>query len=57
MNAGNWMTRSVQTCRPETGMHEVAHGIQTGDFGVLPVVDGEGRVVGTITTGQPVMAR
>jgi CBS domain-containing protein len=43
------MTRDVRTCRPETSLNDAASEMWRGDCGILPVVDGDRRVVGLIT--------
>ncbi len=49
MKAEDWMTRDVQTCRPETSMNDAAQLMWKRDCGVLPVVGADGKVVGVIT--------
>jgi CBS domain-containing protein len=49
MKAEDWMTHTVHTCSPETSMNEAAYQMWAGDYGVLPVVDPDRRVVGMIT--------
>ena len=49
MNVEKLMIREVHTCRPETSLNDAALEMWEGDCGVLPVVDGEHRVVGMIT--------
>jgi CBS domain-containing protein len=43
------MTREAKTCTPETKIAEAAWLMWEGDCGILPVVTGEGRVVGLVT--------
>ncbi len=43
------MTRPVRACRPESSLEEAARMLWDRDCGFLPVVDEEGRVVGTLT--------
>lgn len=49
MKAEEWMTKTVQTCRPQSSMSEAAHAMWSGDCGVLPVVNDAGRLVGMVT--------
>jgi len=49
MKAEEIMTRNVQSCRPETNLSHVAVLMWERDFGVMPVVDDENRVIGMIT--------
>lgn len=42
------MNTRVETIRPETSVFEAAQRMRDGDFGVLPVLDGE-NVIGMIT--------
>ena len=49
MNVEDWMTRNVFSCGPETSLNEAAHLMWEHDCGVLPVVDGQSKVVGVIT--------
>ena len=43
------MTRSVRSCPPETNLAAVAVQMWEGDCGIIPVVDQEEKVIGTIT--------
>jgi CBS domain-containing protein len=43
------MTSEVNSCRPETNLAEAAAMMMEYDFGALPVVDNENKVVGMIT--------
>lgn len=49
MKVRDLMTSDVKTCRPETNLAEAVKDMWHGDFGVLPVVNDEGRVTGVIT--------
>ena len=49
MKVQDIMTRSTETCRPETNLAEVAKALLENDCGVLPVTDDSGKVVGVIT--------
>lgn len=49
MKVEDVMTKEVKTCAPETDLSEAANSMWMRDCGVLPVVDGKGRVVGMIT--------
>ncbi len=50
------MTQNVITCTPETTVNEVARILITKSINRLPVVDGDGKVVGIITRGDIVHA-
>ncbi len=50
------MTRKVKSCRPMTNLAEAGAIMWEGDCGTLPVVDGEGRVLGMITDRDICMA-
>lgn len=56
MKAKNLMTRDVATCRPEDPMALAARIMWQRDCGVVPVVDGDGRVVGVVTDRDLCMA-
>jgi CBS domain-containing protein len=43
------MTRNVQSCTPETNLAAAAVQMWDGDYGTLPVVDNDGKVIGMIT--------
>ena len=49
MKVENIMTRNVRSCHPETGLSQVAALMWDYDFGAMPVVDDEDRVMGMIT--------
>ncbi|PWT94309.1 MAG: CBS domain-containing protein, partial [Blastocatellia bacterium] len=49
MKVSELMTRNVQSCTPETNLSTAAMQMWDGDFGTLPVLDGDGKVVGMIT--------
>lgn len=49
MKVRDLMTSDVKTCRPETDLAEAVKYMWEGDFGALPVVNDEGRVVGMVT--------
>ena len=49
MKIENVMTRGVKTCRPEDTLARAAQIFWDLDCGVVPVVDGENRVVGMLT--------
>lgn len=49
MKIADIMTTDVRSCHPETNLADVAESMWEYDCGALPVVDGEGRVVGMIT--------
>ena len=56
MKVGNVMTRDVHTCSPDTNLSMAAMQMWNGDFGVLPVLGDEGKVVGMITDRDICMA-
>ena len=56
MNVAELMVRSVSTCRPDDSLAEAARQMWEHDIGVLPVVDGDGRVAGMITDRDICMA-
>lgn len=47
--ARDLMTMNVVTIRPEDSIKQVARMLGQSDLGALPVVDGSGRLLGTIT--------
>ena len=49
MKVENVMTRNVRSCHPETNLSQVAALMWDYDFGAMPVVDDEDRVMGMIT--------
>jgi CBS domain-containing protein len=49
MKVQELMTRNVLTCRASDDLNHAAHLMWEADCGVVPVVDGEGRVVGIVT--------
>lgn len=49
MKAEDVMTRNVKSCRPETNLSQAAALMWDYDFGAMPVVDDENRVMGMIT--------
>lgn len=50
------MTRTVQVCLPEASLARAAAIMWEYDCGIVPVVDGDGRVVGMITDRDICMA-
>lgn len=56
MKIENVMTRGVKTCRPEDTLARAAQIFWDLDCGVVPVVDGENRVVGMLTDRDVCMA-
>jgi CBS domain-containing protein len=52
MRVSEVMTREVLTVRPETPIHEAAALMASRGISGLPVVDGEGRVVGILSEGD-----
>lgn len=49
MKVANLMTTNVATCRVDEPLSAAAERMWTRDCGVLPVVDGEDKVVGMVT--------
>lgn len=49
MKVQDVMTRDVQSCRPETNLATAAMQMWKGNFGALPVVNADRKVVGMIT--------
>ncbi|HVZ41354.1 MAG TPA: CBS domain-containing protein [Candidatus Kapabacteria bacterium] len=49
MNVHEIMEPNVQWCRPDTNLAEAAAMMWQYDCGILPVIDGNGKVYGTIT--------
>lgn len=49
MKAEQWMSRGVETCRPEWSLNNAARLMWEHDCGILPVLETSGRVLGVIT--------
>src|SRR5579883_3298413 len=49
MNISDLCTLGVRSCRPHDGLATAADIMWHHDFGSVPVVDGEGRLVGVVT--------
>jgi CBS domain-containing protein len=56
MNASEWMTKGVKSCRPGDSLERAAQIMWEHDCGVLPVVDADERLVGVITDRDVCMA-
>jgi CBS domain-containing protein len=56
MKVQELMTRNVVTCRAGDDLNRAAHLMWEGDCGVVPVVDGEGRVIGIVTDRDACMS-
>ena len=56
MNVDSVMTRDVLTCPWHSSLNEAARLMWDHDFGVLPITDGEGSVVGILTDRDLCMA-
>ena len=56
MKVHDVMTRDVHTCRPDTNLAMAAMQMWNGDFGILPVLEDGGKVVGMITDRDICMA-
>jgi CBS domain-containing protein len=49
MKVRDVMTINVKSCWPETNLAEVARMMWENDCGILPVINGDGKLIGTIT--------
>lgn len=49
MRAENIMSRNVTTARPETDVREIATTLLAREVSAVPIVDGEGRLVGIVS--------
>jgi CBS domain-containing protein len=49
MKVNEAASRQAWTCQPQTDLMSVGRMMREGDFGIAPVVDEKGRVVGVIT--------
>lgn len=49
MNASDIMSKDVLTIKPDTTIEEIAHIMAEKNIGGLPVVDGDGMLVGIVT--------
>lgn len=56
MEISDLMTREVRSCHPEDSLQVAAGMMWDGDCGCVPVVDGEGRLVGMLTDRDVAMA-
>lgn len=56
MKVKDLMTRDVKTCTPDTNLSTVAMLMWENDCGVVPVVHGDGKVIGMITDRDICMA-
>jgi CBS domain-containing protein len=56
MIVSHMMSRNVETCRPKDSLAFAAGKMWDRDIGCLPVVDEDGRVVGTVTDRDVCMA-
>lgn len=56
MQVKELMTRDVEACRAEETLHRAAQIMWDRDCGIVPVVDGERRVVGVLTDRDICMA-
>ena len=54
--AGDVMTRNLITARPETPIAELAHAMEDRNIRRVPVVDGEGRLVGIVSRADLIRA-
>jgi|HubBroStandDraft_4_1064222.scaffolds.fasta_scaffold34521_3 CBS-domain-containing membrane protein len=56
MNASEWMTKAVKTCRAGDSLERAAQIMWEHDCGVVPVVDADERLVGVVTDRDVCMA-
>ena len=56
MNVSDLMTREVQSCSADDSLQRAAQIMWERDCGAVPVVDGDGRVIGMITDRDICMA-
>jgi CBS domain-containing protein len=56
MNASELMTKEVKTCRADDSLERAAQIMWEHDFGVVPVVDADERLVGVVTDRDVCMA-
>jgi CBS domain-containing protein len=56
MQVRNLMVHQVKTCGSEDSLNNAAHLMWVGDFGCVPVVDQDSRVVGMLTDRDICMA-
>ncbi|MGO8994894.1 MAG: CBS domain-containing protein [Polyangiaceae bacterium] len=56
MNVGDLMTTPVQSCTVDDSLQRAAQLMWEGDCGAIPVVDGDGRVIGMVTDRDACMA-
>ncbi len=56
MRVAEVMTTNVQSCTPDTNLSAAAMQMWDGDFGSVPVVDRDGKVIGMITDRDICMA-
>jgi CBS domain-containing protein len=49
MNVEELMTKNVVTCQPSDSLAVAAQRMWDGDCGSLPIVDGDGKLVGIVT--------
>jgi CBS domain-containing protein len=49
MRVQDIMTRDVQTCTPTTALPQVVRQMRDACCGIIPVIDGHGRVSGVVT--------
>lgn len=56
MKVQDLMVKEAKSCRPDTNVAEAARIMWANDCGALPVVEGDGKVVGMITDRDICMA-
>lgn len=56
MRVSQWMSQPAITCKSTDSVNEAARMMWEHDCGAIPVVDGEGRVVGIVTDRDVCMA-
>jgi CBS domain-containing protein len=50
------MTREVKTCRPNDSLESAARVMWDFDIGAVPIVDGDGQIIGMLTDRDALMA-
>ena len=56
MKVRDLCTRSVRTCGPGSSLADAGWAMWEGDCGILPIVDGENKVLGVVTDRDICMA-
>lgn len=56
MDVAQLMTRQVRWCLPNESLNDAAQAMWEGDFGCVPVLNGDGTLVGILTDRDVAMA-